>query len=98
MAAAPLPPIEFSEPQRLPHRGRGRKAVAVVLLLVLAVAVAAVLCVRAWPFDEAAMIQRLQQASDSQLQVRSYRHTYFPHPGCVLEDAVFRRGNGSPLI
>ena len=98
MAAAPLPPIEFSEPQRLPRRTRGRKSVAAVLLLVLALGVIAVLCIRAWPFDEATMLRRLQEASDSQLQVRSYRHTYFPHPGCVLEDAVFRRGNGSPLI
>jgi len=35
------------------------------------------------------VLQDLREASDSQLQVRSFHRTYFPFPGCVLEGVVF---------
>lgn len=60
-----------------------------VLLLTL-VAVASVLFSIKWPFSRAAMIRRLERASQAHVAIRSFRSTYFP-PGCVAEDVVFTK-------
>ena len=56
--------------------------------------------IRWWPFGRASVLQNLREASDSQVQVHSFRETYFPSPGCVLEGVVFIHGpvNSKPLI
>ena len=53
-----------------------------------------------WPFSQALVLQDLQEASDSQVQLRTFRQTYFPSPGCILEGLVFhhRPGEAKPLI
>ncbi len=72
------------------------------LLLALAGAVLCVvalaLCRRA--FGQAAVLQDLREASDSQVEVRAFHQTYFPFPGCILEGVVFRHGppQAKPLI
>jgi hypothetical protein len=48
---------------------------------------------REWPFKEANVRQELEQATSSQVQFGSFRRTYFPRPGCVAEQVVFRRGS-----
>lgn len=73
------------------------------ILLILAAVVACLVIFaqsRYWPFAEKVIIKELHQASDSQITVRSFHRTYFPYPGCVLEQAAFTRGIGGaqPLI
>ena len=73
-----------------------------VLILLIAAAIffaiTLVLCRRA--FGPAAVLKDLQEASDSQVVVRTFRQTFFPHPGCVLEGVIFRHGRNQskPLI
>jgi hypothetical protein len=43
-----------------------------------------------WPFTRQGMIARLERASSAQAQIQGFRSTYFPYPGCVAEDVVFR--------
>ncbi len=88
MAAPP------AESKSLKHGGRVR------IVGATGVCLAVVLLSHWWPFEQGRVIQDLQEASDSQVQVRSFQKTYFPHPGCVLEGVVFTRGTASmrPLI
>ena len=46
------------------------------------------------------MLQDLQEASDSRVEVRAFHQTVFPFPGCVLDGVVFRHGppQAKPLI
>jgi AsmA-like C-terminal region len=43
-----------------------------------------------WPFTREAMIIRLEHASSARVEMRGFRSTYFPYPGCVAEEVVFR--------
>ncbi len=36
------------------------------------------------------MIKRLERASSAQVEMRGFHGTYFPFPGCIAEDVVFR--------
>ena len=78
-------------------------ALILALILILAAAtlcVAVLLWSRLWPFAEAPVLQNLREASDSQVQVRTFHRRYFPFPGCILEGVVFYHGSGvgKPLI
>lgn len=46
-----------------------------------------------WPFSEESIVKRLAEASDSAVSVRTFRRTYFPFPGCILDGLEFRRGS-----
>jgi hypothetical protein len=78
------------------------KRIGVLVLVVagLALCAIAVGLSRQWPFTKARVLQDLQEASDSQVQVRTFHQTYFPSPGCVLEGVVFERQSSAatPLI
>lgn len=70
---------------------------ATVVLLLVAIAF---LCWR-WPFTRAAILKDLEEASLSKVQVSSFRETYFPRPGCVLENVTFQHNplpGSDPLI
>jgi hypothetical protein len=75
----------------------------VVLILILAgtlLSIVAVEVSRKWPFAQAQVLQDLHEASDSQVQVRTFHQTYFPSPGCILEGLVFQHDSNAakPLI
>jgi AsmA-like C-terminal region len=46
-----------------------------------------------WPFSEAAVIQSLDDASSSKVEIGSFQNTYFPHPGCKAQNVVFYHGS-----
>lgn len=48
-----------------------------------------------WPFTREAMTKRLERASSAQVEMRGFRSTYFPFPGCIAEDVVFRQKTSS---
>jgi|SRR5579864_192288 len=43
-----------------------------------------------WPFTREGMIKRLEQASSTRVEMRGFRSTFFPYPGCIAEDVTFR--------
>lgn len=65
---------------------------AIGVAAVVFVIVGAVLCARFWPFSQKAVADDLAEAGDSTIAIRSYKPTYFPSPGCVLEGVEFRHG------
>lgn len=83
--------------------GRARFGRTALLLLISAVTVVGVafsLAIHYWPFEEKQVLEDLQEVSDSQVRVQSFRRIYFPHPGCVLGGVVFIHGGNAakPLI
>ena len=70
-----------------------------VAAVILAAGVA-MLWVRFWPFAQNSVVQDLEEASDSRVQVQSFHATYFPHPGCTLNGLTFTHGTDTahPLI
>ncbi len=97
ISAPPAPRLTI--PAR-PRKRVGRAVVIVLVVLAVAVCLAVVLGIRYWPFEQKAVIENLAESSDSQVQVRSFRKTYFPHPGCTMEGLVFIHGShtAQPLI
>jgi hypothetical protein len=84
--------------QNASQRHRGKIVLIFVVAGCLLGAILFILCWRA--FGRAAVLQDLQQASDSQVAVQNFHQTYFPFPGCVLEGLIFRHGasQNKPLI
>ena len=97
MAAGTAPP-----PAKIsPRRSRAPLLAKIVFVLVLLAVACGAAFVRSpwWPFAQKPVIQDLQEAADSQVTVRSFRRTYFPSPGCILEGVVFLHQQGSaPLM
>lgn len=53
-----------------------------------------------WPFSREAVVQDLEEASLSKVDVGAFHGTYFPRPGCVLERVIFQHNpkEGSPPL
>src|SRR6185437_525215 len=49
-----------------------------------------------WPFTRQAMTKRLERASSAQVEMRGFHSTYFPFPGCVIDDVVFQQKTSAP--
>ncbi len=94
--AATPPSLNRAEP---PATTRKAKIVLVVTVAVALVGTLAFLGQRYWPFEQKPVIDDLEEASDSHVQIRAFRRTYFP-PGCVLDGVAFIHGSHSvePLI
>jgi AsmA-like C-terminal region len=77
----------------------GRKKWFLIPLVALAtiLVTVAVLLAAKWPFTQARVIQRLQQATATTVQIGSFHEEYFPHPGCVAREVTFRHGT-QPLM
>ena len=74
-------------------RARLRKTLVILAIgIAVVLCAAAVLSVKYWPFSEKAVQEDLAEAADSNVTIRRYHPTYFPHPGCILEDVEFRHG------
>ena len=54
----------------------------------------------AWPFREDAVIKEFENESFSKVSVGTFHRTYFPRPGCDLEQVVFRHNpqSGAPPL
>ncbi len=86
------------------HRRQRRRAAKLVFLLVILACAALGATMfglsREWPFSEFQVLKNLREASDSQVQIHAFHQTYFPAPGCILEEVSFRHGSAEtrPLI
>ena len=70
----------------------------VLLGFVLLLTIEAVLLWSKWPFTRERLTVSLERATGSKLRAARFRMTFFPSPGCVLDDAVFERdGALAPL-
>ena len=71
-----------------------------VILLIMGVAAA--LLVRYWPFNQADIVETLQETvPGTKVTVARFHSTYFLHPGCIAEGVVFTRKaspSGSPPL
>jgi hypothetical protein len=76
-------------------------------LLPLAILILVALCVGGitlafhWPFSSQKVTQSVQESWPGKIAVQRFRRTYFPHPGCVLENVALTRGaesSGPPLV
>ncbi len=89
-------------PQRNGRRRRTKIILGVVVILFGAALFGAVLFAlsQQWPFAQNQVLQTLGEASDSQVEVKSFKLMFFPAPGCILEGLVFRHnpGQAKPLI
>jgi AsmA-like C-terminal region len=88
---------QLPRPERLRIPGRVLVTAAMIALALGALEYLA----RNWPFTEAAVMQSLEAASSTKVEIGSFRGTYFPHPGCTARDVVFRhdpRSDIPPLI
>ena len=64
----------------------------------LLLAIEAVLLWSNWPFTRERLTISLERATGSRLRAARFRLTFFPSPGCVLDDAIFERdGAKAPL-
>jgi hypothetical protein len=76
------------------HFRRGTKISLLVAAAIIcaAASLATLFWNQIWPFTKKAVVQDLQESSDSTVTVRSFHRTYFPSPGCVLEGVEFHHG------
>jgi hypothetical protein len=79
---------------------RRRRWIGVAALIVfLSLVVLTAISLKEWPFTRATVLQALEQQSGSAVEIGSFQHIYFPHPGCIAQNVIFRRsGNSTPLI
>jgi AsmA-like protein len=100
MPLATATPANTAQMRSERRRRLGKIAILAVIVAVAALCAFALLLSREWPFAQAPVLQNLQEASDSQVQFRTFRETFFPSPGCILEGLVFHHepGEAKPLI
>jgi hypothetical protein len=71
------------------------------ILILLALCIGGIILAFHWPFSWEKVTQSVQESWPGKIAVRSFRRTYFPHPGCVLENVALTRGSessGPPLV
>lgn len=90
-------PTEIALPEKTrTTRAPAQKFVWILLAVsICAVIFLAIMAVK-WPFTREAMTKRLERASSAQVEMRGFHSTYFPFPGCVAEDVVFRQKSSAP--
>jgi len=87
-----MPPTEVALPEKINATRAPAQRFRWILLgvSICAVVFLAIMAAK-WPFTREAMIKRLERASSAQVEMRGFHSTYFPFPGCVAEDVVFRQ-------
>jgi hypothetical protein len=103
MASVSAPPVEKTDASKIGLRTPSWKSLLLIgfcILLAVVLAMVAFALSPWWPYSQSAVIQDLEEASNSKVTVRTFRETFFPSPGCVMEGLVFQRGNkdSKPLI
>lgn len=84
---------------RKPPRRKKWPFVGLIVLGAIIVAAAILLAVK-WPFTQERVTKRLQDATATTVRMGSFHAQYFPHPGCIARDVVFRptRPGSRPLM
>src|SRR5712671_3631132 len=100
MSSVTAPPHSSNSQARLAGYGFSRKTIFIIVLASAVLLAIGLVMSGLWPFSQGPVIQDFREASDSQLQIRSFHRTYFPFPGCVLREVVFNHdpAASAPLI
>lgn len=94
----------LTSPSQSPERRRSgnprpRRIILFVSVMIAVIFIAVLALSIWWPFHQQSVLQDLQEASDSRVKVGAFHSTYFPYPGCILENVVFARdSNPKPLM
>jgi hypothetical protein len=92
-----LPETPVQKPRRLKAWALPGLGLGIAAILLLAI----FFLVFWWPFRLDTVTKEMADESDSKVTAGSFRATYFPHPGCVMEQVIFQhnpRGGAPPLI
>jgi len=71
------------------------------ILILVALCVGGTILAFHWPFSSQKVTESVQESWPGKIAVQHFRRTYFPHPGCVLENVALTRGSessGAPLV
>ena len=71
------------------------------IVILLALCIAGIILAYHWPFSSQKVTQSVQESWPGKIAVQSFHRTYFPHPGCVLENVALTRdsdSSGPPLV
>jgi AsmA-like C-terminal region len=71
------------------------------IVIILALCIGGIILAFHWPFSSQKVTQSVQESWPGKIAVQRFHRTYFPHPGCVLENVVLTRGSdsfGPPLV
>jgi len=71
------------------------------ILILVALCIGGIILAFHWPFSSQKVTQSVQESWPGKIAVQHFRRTYFPHPGCVLENVALTRGPDSsapPLV
>jgi hypothetical protein len=91
--------LRIDEPSTTKKSGIKKWSVIGLIVLGCLVVAGAALLAGKWPFTQARVIERLQEATATTVQIGSLREEYFPHPGCVAKQVTFQeRGGHQPLM
>jgi len=66
------------------------------LLLFALAGIAALLALR-WPYTQERMTRSIESAAGSKVRFQQFRSTFFPEPGCTIEDLTIERIPGVPI-
>ncbi len=81
----------MSPPAKSFVRRRWLVPAAVILLALLCVG--GIILAFHWPFSAQNITQSIQEDWPGKINVQRFHRTYFPHPGCVLENIALTRGS-----
>ena len=73
----------------------------IAILILVALCIGGIILAFHWPFSSQRVTQSVQESWPGKIAVQRFRRTYFPHPGCVLENVALTRGSKSsapPLV
>src|SRR5215204_3386601 len=70
--------------------------VAAGLLLAFVAAMIVLLALR-WPYTKERVIASIEKATGSSVRLQKYRPSYFPEPGCTLENLSLERHAPNPI-
>jgi hypothetical protein len=73
-----------------------KTAVSIAAVVILVLAIAGVTLALHWPFSQSRLTQSLQESFPVTVTFQKFHSTYFPDPGCVAENLVFKRLGSSP--
>src|SRR5207248_9254238 len=70
-------------------RNRKRRLWVAILIIASVVLLTAILLTATSSYRRNVVIQDLEEATGTRLQVKHFRQSYFPHPGCEIEGLTF---------
>jgi hypothetical protein len=79
---------------------RRRLWVTVAVVVAALAVIGAMVFATHWPFSAGNIVQTVQQDWPGTVHVGHFERTYFPFPGCILEDVTLNRdgASGAPLV